>query len=177
MLQSLERIGKGTKTERIHEIDRLGRREVERLRRSRRGWTGLVSCHGDTAADCVLDLALYETCSAAVGVGLESEAFDRGAGVCDGKGAGARGGANGEVGGRLGHDSADAFASDAGLVDAEVRVGDAVVNADRIESGGGWAGQIIKLEMSLAGWTLVGSDGEETHGGIKRTIDCADGRK
>ena len=80
---------------------------------------------------------MLQTCSAAIVVGTESEAFDLGAGVCDGKRAGARGGANGEVGVGVGHDSADAFASDAGLVDAEVRVVDAVVNADRIEPGVG----------------------------------------
>ena len=89
----------------------------------------LVSCHGDIAGDCRLDLTLLESRVAAVVEALEGEAFDLRAGVGDGKGTGARGEANGIVGIGMWHDSSETLAGDAGLTDAEVRVGDIVVGS------------------------------------------------
>ena len=114
-----------------------------------------MSRHGEAASSCRLDRTLLESRVAAVVEAVEGEAFDLRAGVGDGKGTGARGEASGEVGIGVWHDSAETFAGDAGLADAEVRVGNAVVDTDRFSFRGQRGLKVIELHMVLANWARV----------------------
>lgn len=90
----------------------------------------LVSCHGDVAGDCFLDLSLLESRIVAVVEAVEGAAFDLRAWVGDGNAIGA-GEASGiiEIGVR--QDSGEDLAIDAGLTGAEVRLEICVVDTDR----------------------------------------------
>lgn len=136
-------------------IDWLSWRELESLSCSRIGRTCLVSCHGEAAGSCRLDRTLLESRVAAVINAVEGEAFNLRVGVGDGKGTGAKGEASGKVGTGVCYDSAETLAADAGLTDAEVGVGNAVVDTDRFSFRGQRALKVIELHAVLANWARV----------------------
>lgn len=141
----------------ILEINRLSWCELESLSCSRLAGARLVSCHREVAGRCHLGRSLLESRGAAVIKGVEGEVFDHRAGVVDGKGTGAGGEANREIGIGVWHDSAETLAVDAGLTDAEVRVGNIVVGTDRVGSCQFRALKVIVLDAVLADGARVTS--------------------